>query len=155
MEESILPRVLLFLIFFSFSTLHPDSPLQAPLATNSFFEKIDDQTWDFLLLFLISNEIWGLESSLSTQKSRICSASSSLVRRVLLGLNPSAFSVCREFPPGSRRLPHQPSSGSAGWNSGSRSFCQLALRLSARFYASELSMPIWKLTELFDELRNL
>ncbi|GKV35903.1 hypothetical protein SLEP1_g44105 [Rubroshorea leprosula] len=41
---------------------------------------------------MLNHEIWGLESSLSTQKSRICSASSSLVRRVLLGLNPSAFS---------------------------------------------------------------
>ncbi|GKV25043.1 hypothetical protein SLEP1_g34551 [Rubroshorea leprosula] len=41
--------------------------------------------------------IWGLEFSPSTQKSRICSASSSFVRRVLLGLNPSAI-FCREFP---------------------------------------------------------
>ncbi|GKV41209.1 hypothetical protein SLEP1_g48775 [Rubroshorea leprosula] len=70
------------------------------------------------LPFLLNHKIWGLESSLSTQKYRICSASSSLVRWVLLGLNPSVFLCVVSFPPGSRRLPHQPSSGSAGWNSG-------------------------------------
>ncbi|GKV15434.1 hypothetical protein SLEP1_g26228 [Rubroshorea leprosula] len=30
----------------------------------------------------------------------------------------------------------------ACWNSGSQLFCQLALRLSARFYASEVS-KLW------------
>ncbi|GKV35113.1 hypothetical protein SLEP1_g43427 [Rubroshorea leprosula] len=55
----------------------------------------------------------------------------SLVRRVLLGLNPLAFSVCHEFPlPGSRRLPHQPSSGSAGWNSGFDRSVTVALGLA-------------------------
>ncbi|GKU99783.1 hypothetical protein SLEP1_g12577 [Rubroshorea leprosula] len=29
----------------------------------------------------------------------------------------------------------------ACWNFGSRSFCQLALRLSARFYASDEAIP--------------
>ncbi|GKU89601.1 hypothetical protein SLEP1_g3724 [Rubroshorea leprosula] len=43
-------------------------------------------------------------------------------------------------------FPQSASSGSLLVNSGSQSFCQLALRLSARFYASEVSkfmvMPV-------------
>ncbi|GLU09820.1 hypothetical protein SLE2022_266590 [Rubroshorea leprosula] len=68
-----------------------------------------------------------------TEKSRICSASSSLVRRALLGLNPSAFSVSVSFPCRCRRLLLPAKSGSAAGFSGFDRSVTVALGLAFCF----------------------
>ncbi|GKV07108.1 hypothetical protein SLEP1_g18911 [Rubroshorea leprosula] len=74
--------------------LLPDSsPPKLPLSHRLLPPLKTGRRLEISSFLLVQELIWGLESSLSTQKSRICSASSSLVRRVLLGLNPSAFSA--------------------------------------------------------------
>ncbi|GKV24411.1 hypothetical protein SLEP1_g34025 [Rubroshorea leprosula] len=80
------------------------SPPQAPLATDSFLRKLVTKLGIFSF-FLAQSQDLGLRIFPLNPENLGSALFFSLVHRVLLGLNPSAFSVCREFsPPGSRRL---------------------------------------------------